>query len=139
MKIWASLYLIIWLAFLEFISVFTNNFGWPFSIEIHALLGIVILVIAYDNLSKVRKTDAPNRIKRILKATIGLAVFQAILGIPLFLNSRGFPVPFVGAIDFLHLVSALAIIAQASSVATTYDIWEEKEFSPTLRVVEAKQ
>jgi hypothetical protein len=32
------------------------------------------------------------------------------------------------AINLLHLVVALAMIAQASSTATAYDMWEEKEF-----------
>jgi hypothetical protein len=35
----------------------------------------------------------------------------------------------VWIITFLHLVIALAIITQASSVATAYDMWEEKEYS----------
>jgi len=32
-------------------------------------------------------------------------------------------------VTFLHLVTALAIITQASSVATAYDMWEEHEFN----------
>jgi hypothetical protein len=28
----------------------------------------------------------------------------------------------------IHIVCALAILAQTSSVATAYDMWEEKEF-----------
>ena len=74
----------IWLAFLEFISVLTNSFGWAFSVEIHILLGVVILALAYNNVAKVGKTDAPARIKRILKATAGFAVIRAI---PLSVNS----------------------------------------------------
>lgn len=134
LEIWVSLYLMIWLAFLEFISVLTNNFGWVFSVEIYILLGAIILVLAYSNLVKVNKTDAPSRIKRILKATAGFAVAQAVLGVPLFLNGRMFSIPFTGIIDFLHLAIVLAIIAQASSVATGYDMWEEKEFTQALKV-----
>ncbi len=129
MKNWVSLYLIIWLAFLEFISILTSNFGLPFSLEIHIILGAMIIVLTYNNLVKVNKTDAPNRIKRILKSMVGLAVFQAIVGIMLFLNSRMFTIPFMEIMDFLHLAIALAIITQASSVATGYDMWEEKEFT----------
>jgi len=118
----------IWLAFFEFILVLTKKYDLPFSVEMHILLGAIMLAIAYNNLAKVSKTDAPGRIKRIVKATAGFTVAQAVMGIPLFLNDRWVSIPFIGVIDFLHLAIALVIITQASSVATTYDMWEEKEF-----------
>jgi hypothetical protein len=31
----------------------------------------------------------------------------------------------------VHVICALAILAQASSVATAYDMWEDKEFEMT--------
>jgi len=116
------------LALLEFLSVLTNFFGLPFSLEIHIFLGAIILVLAYNNLVKVNKTNAPDRIKRILKTIVGFGVFQAILGILLFINLRYSSIPFIDISDFLHLV-ILVVIAQASSAATSYDMWEEKEFT----------
>lgn len=89
----------------------------------------MILVLAYYNLVKVKKTNAPDRIKRILKTILGFAAFQAILGILLFINLRYFSIPLMDYSDFLHLVISLAVIAQASSAATGYDMWEEKEFT----------
>ena len=129
MKIWASLYLIVWIAFLEFVSIFANNQGWLLSVEIHALLGLIIIILAFKNHIDVSKTEAPSRIKRILKATAGLTVAQAVLGIILFINIRIVAIPFVVIIDFLMFTIALAIIAQAASAATAYDMWEEKEFT----------
>jgi hypothetical protein len=38
-------------------------------------------------------------------------------------------VPFGLVVNILHLIIALAIISQASSTATAYDMWEEKEFT----------
>ena len=128
-EIWQSLYLMIWMAFLEFILIFMDSFGWAYLVEIHILLGVIMLALAYNNLVKVKKTDAPDRIKRIVKATAGFVIFQDILGMPLFLNSiLNLSLPFTEILDFLHLAIALTIIAQASSVATAYDMWEEKEF-----------
>jgi hypothetical protein len=34
----------------------------------------------------------------------------------------------VDSINFLHVAVALAIITQAASSATAFDMWEEKEF-----------
>jgi hypothetical protein len=35
---------------------------------------------------------------------------------------------YIGVVGFLHVATALAIITQASSSATAYDMWEEREF-----------
>lgn len=57
-------------------------------------------------------------------------MFQSILGVPLFLNFRmDFGLPFAGVIETLHAIMALAIITQAASMATAYDMWEEHEFT----------
>ena len=54
-----------------------------------------------------------------------MAAFDGLLGIPLYMFTDG---TVHWSINVLHLVVALAIIAQASSAATAYDMWEEKEF-----------
>jgi heme A synthase len=69
-----------------------------------------------------------DRIRRIVRATVALAVFQGLLGIMLYLtNSTSLPDLVVNAVGFLHLGAALAIVTQAASTATAYDMWEEKE------------
>jgi hypothetical protein len=87
----------------------------------------------YDNML-IKKTEAPNRLKRIVKSTAVLASIQPILGIVLYLNIRlNVAIPLVQVIVFIHLALALAIITQAASVATAYDMWEEHEFSTPVK------
>ena len=130
MKLWVSLYLMIWLAFLEFILVWAPLSTIAPVVYAHALLGIVIFAIAYTNASKLRKTDCPARIKRIAKATVGLTAFEGLLGILLYAGKTWLLPDFaMSAVDFLHLITALAIVTQAASTATAYDMWEEKEFA----------
>jgi len=40
-------------------------------------------------------------------------------------------IPLAQVVTFIHLMTALAIITQAASVATAYDMWEEHEYSAT--------
>ena len=58
------------------------------------------------------------------------AIIQTILGLALGGLQPLVPdLPYVtSALHAIHIVCALAILAQASSVATAYDMWEEKEF-----------
>jgi len=121
----------IWLAFLDIIIIIVNISGFKTYVVLgHTILGLIILGLAYYNSMQIKETKAPNRLKRITKSTVTLAAIELILGIILFpyaVFSIG--IPLVGVIDFLHLVIALAIITQASSVATAYDMWEEKEYT----------
>jgi hypothetical protein len=55
-----------------------------------------------------------------------MAAFDGLLGIPLYLFREG---TIHWAVNLLHLIIAVAIITQASSAATAYDMWEEKEFN----------
>jgi hypothetical protein len=129
LKLWASLYLMVWLAFLEFIFVWAHVSNIALMVYAHVLLGIVIFVIAFNNSSKLRRTDCPARIKRIVKATVALAAFEGLLGILLYISKIGLlPDLIRSAVDFLHLGTGLAIVTQAASTATAYDMWEEKEF-----------
>ena len=129
MKLWASLYAMVWLAFLEFILVWAPVSGFALLLYVHVILGIVIFAIAYVNASKLSGTQCPARIRRIVKTTVALAAFEGLLGILLYVSkTRSLPDLVTSAVDFLHIATALAIVTQAASTATAYDMWEEKEF-----------
>jgi len=123
LKLWARLYLLIWLAFAQFfVTSFSEMFG---VLYLHFLVGLAVLVLAITNYRALMRTSAPDRVKRISKVIPGMAALDGLLGIPLYMFTDG---TVHWAITVLHLVVALAIIAQASSTATGYDMWEEKEF-----------
>ena len=87
-------------------------------------------MLAWTNYTAIKKTGAPDRIIRISKTTGILAILQILLGIPNYAIMMGqLDVPFGLVVNILHLIIALAIISQASSTATAYDMWEEKEFT----------
>jgi hypothetical protein len=133
MSIWKQLYAIVWLTFLQIIIILIPRFTL-FLVDAHVLLGIVILGLAHYDSASIKKTAAPNRVKRIVKATAVLAAFQIILGAILYANLRlSVNIPLITVISFLHLVTALAIITQAASAATAYDMWEEGEFAPSAK------
>ena len=123
LKLWAGLYLLIWLAFLQFFVIFFSDlFGVDY---LHFLVGFVVLVLAIVNYRGLMKTSAPDRVKRISKVIPGMVGFDGLLGIALVLIEDG---TVHWAVNIMHLAVALAIIAQASSTATAYDMWEEHEF-----------
>ena len=131
MKVWRQLYLIVWLTFLQIIIILLPSLG-RYLVDPHVILGLVILALAHYNYALLKRTSAPDRLKRIAKSTAALATFQIILGIILYANLRlNVAIPLVQIIIFVHLVTALAIITQAASVATAYDMWEEHEFAAT--------
>jgi hypothetical protein len=133
MTIWKQLYALIWLAFLQIIIILLPRFV-IYLVDVHVLLGLAILVLAHYNNRLIKKGEAPDRLKRIVKSTAVLASIQPILGIILYLNIRlNVAIPLVEVIVFLHLALALAIITQAASVATAYDMWEEHEFSTPVK------
>jgi len=121
----------VWLAFLQIVIIVMPRFTL-YLIDLHALLGLIILGLAHYNNVKMKRTEAPNRLKRITKTTAILATVQIIFGLILYANLRmNVSVPLVEAIVFIHIVIALAIITQAASVATAYDMWEDHEYEPT--------
>jgi hypothetical protein len=135
LTIWKQLYALIWLAFLQIIIILLPRFV-IYLVDVHVLLGLAILGLAHYNNMSIKKSEAPNRLKRIVKSTAVLASIQPILGIILYLNIRfNVAIPFVEVIVFLHLAMALAIITQAASVATAYDMWEEHEFSTPVKPI----
>ena len=128
MALWKSLYAMVWLAFLQIVIIVMPRFTL-YLVDVHVLLGLVILGLAHYNNAKMKKTEAPNRLKRITKTTAILATVQIIFGLILYANLRmNVSLPLVGVIVFIHIVIALAIITQAASVATAYDMWEDHEY-----------
>ncbi len=132
MRLWQSLYLAIWVVFLEFLLSMIP-FWHPLLIYLHAVLGLIIVYIAYHNFATLRATTVPGRLKRITSATFSMSILMVILGPLLFFNI-GTSWPLFGgitvwnAILFIHVVTAFGIITQMAAVAIAYDMWEEKEF-----------
>ena len=129
MQLWKKLYSTIWLAFFScaLIPRWMGPYaGWP----VHALLGLAMLIVTQSNARRLATLPVPPRLQRISKVTAGIAVFQLIFGLVLGVVTHLAPrLPIVvGALFGIHVVCALAILSQASSVATAYDMWEEKEF-----------
>jgi Na+/citrate or Na+/malate symporter len=124
LKLWASLYLLIWLALVQFLVTVVS--GLPGVIYLHFIVGLAVLAVAIVNYRGLMRTSAPDRVKRISKVIPAMAAFDGLLGIPLYLFKEG---TIHWAINVLHLIIAVAIITQASSAATAYDMWEEKEFN----------
>jgi len=131
MKLWRKLYNPVWLSF--FSCVLIPRWMGPYAgLSIHAILGLIVLVITQSNARRLRALPVPDRLKRISKVTAGFAVFQVIAGMALGGVTHLAPnLPLViPAFRGIHVICALAILAQTSSVATAYDMWEEKEFGP---------
>ena len=129
MKTWAAMYGIIWLAFLEIVLVLFLPFGYTINVAIHIIIAVAMLGLAFFIYRKVRVTSCPDRIKRITKTTWNLSILQAVLGLALLLGAAfQWGSLYATVVSFLHVGNALAIITQASSSATAFDMWEEKEF-----------
>ncbi len=134
MELWKWMYALIWLAFLEFVLVLVPVGYLVALVDAHAVVGIAVLAVAHRNARALKATAAPDRVKRIARAAAGSADAQVVLGLLLWANLVG-NVTFLGGAVFtvvllIHLVLAVAVITQASSAATGYDMWEEKEFLP---------
>ena len=125
MKLWIRLYALIWLAFLQFILVYVDVPGLVLQTPIHVFTGFVIIVLSLSNLMGLRNASSPARLVRISFATAAMAAALAVFGIGLRLELGP---DLEAGVRFVHLVMALAVITQASSVATAYDMWEEREF-----------
>jgi hypothetical protein len=123
------LYATVWLAF--FSCILIPRWMGPYAgLPLHGLLGVVLLFLTCANARNLAVLPVPARLKRISKVTAGIAMFQLLMGLGLGIVTHLAPnLLFVfAAVRVAHVVCALAILAQASSVATAYDMWEEKEF-----------
>ena len=123
------MYNTIWLAFLSILLILFPVFGSTVAEVLHSIVGIALVALTLTVSRQIAATACPARIKRITKTTANLSIAQAVLGVVLFaaigLNAGSI---IQGIISFAHVGIALAIITQASSSATSYDMWEEKEY-----------
>ena len=129
MESWKAMYLIIWVAFFEIVFVLFSPLGDTVNLAVHIVVALAVLGLAFVIYRDVGRTACPDRIKRITRTTWYLAIFQGILGLALALGVMlSWGSVYKGVVGFVHVATALAIITQASSSATAYDMWEEKEF-----------
>ena len=135
MKLWVSLYGFFWFAVLQIaLGVFLAVGPRPpgFVPYLHAGIGAVVVVWAFFNFRGVRATRVPGRTKRTVAATFAIAVLMVLLGLLLWFGVGAgaslFGVSVDEGIALLHLIGALAIVTQAASTATGFDMWEEREF-----------
>lgn len=68
---------------------------------LHIILGIAIVIVVGYNSNELLQTEVPLRIKKVARAAFGMSIASVV---------------------------TVAMVTQASSVATAYDMWEEKEF-----------
>ncbi len=99
-------------------------------LPVHGLLGLAMLLMAWSNARRLQSLPVPPRLQRISRAVKGYAIFQLIIGLALGAVAHLLPnlpiVPYV--LRGAHVVGALAMLAKSASLATGYDMWEEKEF-----------
>ncbi len=133
MKLWMTLYAMIWVALIEFLLVMTSS-GSLVLVYLHIVLGIAIIGLAFYNFSGIRKSRVMGRVKRIAQTSLNLSVWAGIFGAVLFFDiGRTLAVPVIntsiyGLILFFHIICAFAIITQAAAIAIAYDMWEDREF-----------
>jgi hypothetical protein len=130
MTLWRRLYNTVWLAFFSCVLI-SRLLGPHVGTPVHVILGLLLLIMTVTNARSLAALAVPERLKRISKVTAGFAVFQTLSGLALggiMHLSANPPVLIPSILHGIHVVCALAILAQASSVATAYDMWEEKEF-----------
>ena len=129
MQLWKRLYGAVWLAFFSCVIIprwtETKTGLW-----LHVVLGLAMLIVTQSNARSLQALPVPARLKRISKTTVGFAVFQIVCGLGFGAAMHFLPdLPAVmQTLRIAHIVCALAILAQTSSLATAYDMWEEKEF-----------
>ena len=133
MRLWMTLYAMIWIAFIEFLLVMTPG-GSSVLVYLHIVLGVIIIGLAFYNFSGIRKTRVMGRVKRIAQASFNLSGASGIFGVLIFIGfGKASVIPVInisiyGLILFFHIICAFAIITQAAAIAIAYDMWEDKEF-----------
>ncbi len=121
----------IWLVFVQILIAVPPLASLPYLVYLHLGIGFAIVAFAHYHQARIKRMAVPGRIRRIVRATANLASAQFFLGIYAFLALQlRWPLPGSDVLLLLHLVVALSIFSQASSTATAYDMWEEREFEP---------
>lgn len=129
MVLWRRLYNTVWLAFFSCVLI-SRLLGPHIGTPVHVILGLLLLIMTVTNARSLAALPVPERLKRISKVTAGFAIVQTLSGLVLGgIMHLSMNLPRIPSIlHGVHVVCALAILAQAASVATAYDMWEEKEF-----------
>jgi len=133
MKLWMSLYAMVWISLIEFLLAMTPG-GSTILIYLHLILGAAIIGITFYNFSSVRKTRIAGRVKRTAQASYNISIIVAIFGALVFFDvGRTLIIPLInisiyGLMLFFHVFNSFAIITQAAAIAIAYDMWEEREF-----------
>ncbi|MBA4369469.1 MAG: hypothetical protein C0403_17725 [Desulfobacterium sp.] len=123
MPIWKKLYGIIWLIFFAFLLVLLKSL--PLYASIHAVVGVLIILVAIHNRKRIAATGCPVRIKRIAFVMVAMSILALLTGV---LLKAPLPYFVMGLIQFLHIATAAGLFTQSASVATSFDMWQEKEF-----------
>src|SRR5512142_1276037 len=117
MPFWKRLYNTVWLAFFTALLIppWLGRFGWP----VHALLGVALAVLVGSNARRLAALPVPPRLQRVSRVTFRIALVQLIVGATLGVFAHHVPgLPLVRpALIEIHVVLALAILAQSASVA----------------------
>jgi hypothetical protein len=129
MQLWKRLYGTVWLAFFSCMLI-PRWAGLKTGLSVHVILGLAMLLATLGNTRSLSALAVPARLKRISRSTVGFAALQIVCGLVLGVVIRSISsLPMVELmLRGVHVVCALALLAQASSLATAYDMWEEKEF-----------
>jgi hypothetical protein len=123
----------VWIVLIEFLLVMTPGTS-SVLIDLHIVIGIAIIGLAFYNFSGIRNTRVMGRVKRTAQASYNLSVTAGITGVLIFFDIGKTPViPVInvsiyGLILFFHVIFAFAIITQAAAIAIAYDMREDKEF-----------
>jgi len=127
MPLWQRHYTTIWLLMLEFL-LSAHLFDTIVVTALHVALAVVVILVTRGNARLLAAEPVPARLKRISASTAQLAIAQLVIGLIVGVL-RHAPVPKVLAtiVTPFHLVVALAMITQAASVATAYDMRDEQE------------
>lgn len=135
MKLWVSLYGFFWLAVVQIllgVLLAAGVSSWGAFPYLHAGIGGVIVGWSFYNFRALRASRAPGRTKRTAAATFGVSLLMVILGLLLWLGVEIGVGSLTGTVNdgiaFAHLILALAIVTQAASTATGFDMWMEREF-----------
>lgn len=132
MKLWISLYAMIWIVFLEcmFLMIPTSS---VYLLYLHIALGFAIIGLAFYNFRRLLATTVPGRVKRIARVIIWMAILDGAFGILVYFQVGAewatlLGVTVGGLMLLLHDAISFAIITQAAAVAIAHDMWEGKEF-----------
>jgi hypothetical protein len=129
MQLWQRLYMMIWLLMFDILLV-PHLFPSRIILGLHVALGLGTLAFARANAGALAAAPVPARLKRISASTAGLAVAQLVIGLVFGVLKLGpwhLPGFLATTAATIHLVVALAMITQAASVATAYDMRDEQE------------